>query len=64
MPVPINIYKWHPIYSFLSELSSFIEENPDAKIEINFFGANMSAEIRTHINKKCHNIIDIVHFFP
>ncbi len=56
-----TIYKWHPIDSFLRVVSSFIDSNPKAKIQLNFFGVNLDQELIQLVEEKYPNLLP--HFF-
>ncbi len=59
-----TIYKWHPIISFLSVLSKFIDENKEVKLSINFYGINNANSIIETVREKFPDLIDIINVFP
>lgn len=51
-----SIYKWNPIYSFLSVISKFTYNNPNKNIHVNFYGINIREEIQSKIKTEFPNI--------
>jgi glycosyltransferase involved in cell wall biosynthesis len=40
-----TIYDWHPIESFLKSCALFITDNPEVKLQLNFYGINIPQKI-------------------
>lgn len=40
-----TIYEWHPLESFLRTVNEYIKANPSAKMQLNFYGTNVSERI-------------------
>lgn len=59
-----TIYNWHPIESFLAVVSSFISENPEAKLKINFYGVNIAEDLHELISSKYSNIKQHITIYP
>lgn len=51
-----STYKWHPIESFLKELSLFNSKHPKKEIILNLYGVNNSSEIIKLIIEKYTNL--------
>ncbi len=58
-----TIYKWHPIKSFLSEISSFLLENHTVKLMINFYGFNIAFGLQEMILNQFQTIKDKINIF-
>ncbi len=59
-----TIYNWHPINSFLSVISNFFNDNSRAKLHLNFYGTNISDELKIMIDEEFTNIKEHITFFP
>lgn len=46
-----TIYPWHPYYSFLNVLNSFVKQHENPKLQLNFYGINKEDEIHSIIEK-------------
>ncbi|MEI6346630.1 MAG: N-acetyl sugar amidotransferase [Bacteroidota bacterium] len=57
-------YKWHPLESFLAVISTFISQNPTAKLKLNFYGINNAEDFRKIINTQFPQIKRIINVFP
>jgi glycosyltransferase involved in cell wall biosynthesis len=44
-----TILQWHPIDSFLEAVNEFITSNPDAKVQVNFYGINIENEVKNKV---------------
>lgn len=59
-----TIHKWHPIRSFFSVMSDFVKTNPDARLEINFYGVNIPLKLKEMITSDFPSILNNVHIYP
>lgn len=59
-----TIYNWHPIRSFLKVFNQFISQNENAKIRLNLFGINISAEIENLIQTEFKGLKKFVFITP
>ena len=57
-----RIYPWHPINEFLEGICESIKSNVEIKLEINFFGVNLSDEQKHSIKTKFSLLSDKLHF--
>lgn len=58
-----TIYKWHPIRSFMSVISKFIELKGPVRVQLNLYGINMIDEIKEILNSY-PNLKAHVNIFP
>lgn len=59
-----TIYGWQPIESFLRVCNEVISENPDFKLELNFYGINKEAEIKEILSRNYEYLKQRTHFYP
>jgi glycosyltransferase involved in cell wall biosynthesis len=57
-----RIYPWHPINEFLEGLCEAIKLNVNIRLEINFFGVNLSDEQKHSFKTKFSLLSDKLHF--
>lgn len=57
-----RIYPWHPINEFLEGICESIKSNVEIKLEINFFGVNLSDEQKHSFKTKFSLLSDNLHF--
>ena len=57
-----TIYDWHPIESFLSVCSELVEEKPDFKLQINFYGINREEQIRKLLDSRFRSLKKFISF--
>lgn len=58
-----TILKWHPIESFLSAVSEFLNESPQSTIQLNFYGIN-EEELITEITARLPNLKEHIKIYP
>ena len=46
-----TIYEWHPIESFLRACDTFIQQQPEAKLQLNFYGTNLQEKLTELVEK-------------
>lgn len=58
-----SIYNWHPIDSFLGTLSTFLINNTNINLKLNFYGINKESTIKTKLVElpKLNNITSFTH---
>ncbi len=59
-----TIYEWYPIKSFLRVVSDFVNTNPEAQFQVNFYGTNMAQEISDLLETDFVNIKNHINIFP
>jgi glycosyltransferase involved in cell wall biosynthesis len=59
-----TIYEWHPIESFLRECAAFITENPETKLQLNFYGTNLQEKLLEMVEIKFTALKDCVMISP
>lgn len=58
-----TINKWHPLASFIKVISEFVNDNPGARINVNFYGINISDELDNLVKLKYSNIINKIKIY-
>lgn len=59
-----TLYDWHPWRSFLKVLDEFLNQNPRAKIRMNWYGINKEKELKDYLTSLSDKTKDSVHIFP
>ncbi|OFX31634.1 MAG: hypothetical protein A2X08_13160 [Bacteroidetes bacterium GWA2_32_17] len=59
-----TIYNWHPIRSFISVISNFLNKNPSAKLQLNFYGINITSELSEMVSTEFPNIEQNINIYP
>ena len=59
-----TIYNWHPIRSFISVISNFLNKNPSAKLQLNFYGINITSELNEMVSTEFPNIEQNINIYP
>jgi glycosyltransferase involved in cell wall biosynthesis len=59
-----SIYNWHPIKSFLSEVSNFTRDNKNISFNINFYGINIASELKNIISDDFPTIKEHINIYP
>jgi len=59
-----SIFEWHPIRSFLAGYDAFIRATPQARASLNFYGINISEELREMVDTDFPALKTRVHIFP
>ncbi|MBI4647467.1 MAG: N-acetyl sugar amidotransferase [Bacteroidia bacterium] len=59
-----TIYKWHPVKSVVGVLDDFIKNNRVAKLNLNFYGINITTEINEMIEGNFPDIKRHINIFP
>lgn len=57
-----TIYKYHPIESVFAVMSAFVKQNPNARMKLNLYGVNISAELEVLISAKFPLLKPVVQF--
>lgn len=59
-----TIYNWNPIWVFLRSMNELVQEHPEIKMKINFFGTNINLEILKALNSDYPVLKKVVDVFP
>lgn len=59
-----TIYEWHPLESFIRAVGLFKQNNPHAKIKLNFYGTNAADHLQQLINTKYSALREITNITP
>ncbi len=59
-----TMYDWHPIKSFLSVISQFIEDTKGAKLNISFYGINIASELTEMVSSDFPNLKNHIFIYP
>jgi len=59
-----TIYNWHPLKSFLSVVSEFISDKREVKIQINFYGINITEKLNELLLRDFPLLKKCVHIYP
>ena len=59
-----TIDKWHPIDSVFSKLESFVLNNPNANVKLDFYGINIPKTIEILLKEKYSVLQSVVHIYP
>ena len=58
-----TVYPWHPIKSFLSVLTKFVDSEKNS-VNLNFYGTNNKQEITNIINESFPILKSMINFYP
>jgi glycosyltransferase involved in cell wall biosynthesis len=59
-----TVYVWHPWRSVIKVVSDFLESNDTHEIKLNFYGINISEEVKDYIQQFPEKTINSIEIFP
>jgi glycosyltransferase involved in cell wall biosynthesis len=59
-----TIYEWHPLESFLRVCEAFVKEQPDVKLQLNFYGTNLQEKLTDLVEQNYPSLLDHLYVSP